>query len=89
MAEELPELDEAQNENILDNAPQAPGSLLSSNRLLIIIGIVGLPAPSVPSSLAAAALLKSREKRQSPGLVSIKKGNKPARSMDFGTDGHV
>lgn len=44
MAEELPELDDAQNENILDNAPQASGSALSSNRILIIIGIVGIVA---------------------------------------------
>tara|TARA_A100001015_G_scaffold38923_1_gene42733 strand:- start:5888 stop:7525 length:1638 start_codon:yes stop_codon:yes gene_type:complete len=62
MAEELPELDEAQNENILDNAPQAPGSLLSSNRLLIIIGIVGVVA------IIAAGIFFSRNSSQRDGI---------------------
>ena len=62
MAEELPELDEAQNENILDNAPQAPGSLLSSNRLLIIIGIVGVVA------IIAAGIFFSRNNSQRDGI---------------------
>ena len=42
MAEELPEIEENQNDDILANAPISDGNPISNNQLLIIIGIVAV-----------------------------------------------